>query len=169
MPSRTHVCVASSRRPTAQCLTSFIGHLCRWLVGNKKFQGDMSAFKRKLHEVWFGLYRREVAKDSSGFEHVFIGEVKDGQVSGFHNWIQMYLEEKAGRLDYLGYIKPKQKGLSFMAPAEQEQVITIQFAWKNEIKPVSTRYADNYNRRRTRWFDLHVIRFCHCILSVHYT
>ncbi|RHY26213.1 hypothetical protein DYB32_007798, partial [Aphanomyces invadans] len=96
---------------------------------NGKFKGDLRAFKRKMHDIWFGLYRREVANDSSGFEHVFIGEVKDGQVSGFHNWIQMYLEEKAGRLDYLGYIKPKQRGRSTLEPDEYEQLVSHELVW----------------------------------------
>ena len=41
-----------------------------------------------------GLYRRKVENDSSGFEHVFVGEEKDGVIVGLHNWIQLYLEEK---------------------------------------------------------------------------
>jgi len=125
----------------AICETRVMKYAHAWLQGNRKFNGNMEAFKRKLHEMWFGLYSREVANDSSGFEHVFIGEVKDHQVTGFHNWIQMYLEEKAGRLDYLGYIKPKQRGRSVMEPHEYEQLITLQFAWENEVKPVSTRYC----------------------------
>jgi Endoribonuclease XendoU len=30
--------------------------------------------------MWFSLYRREVQNDSSGFEHVFLGESDNGQV-----------------------------------------------------------------------------------------
>lgn len=42
--------------------------------------------------------------DSSGFEHVFVGETKSGtEIVGFHNWIQFYLQEKNGTLDYKGY------------------------------------------------------------------
>lgn len=55
-----------------------------------------------MHELWFGLYRRSTTDDSSGFEHVFLGEIKDGEVSGMHNWVQLYEQEKAGNLDYLG-------------------------------------------------------------------
>ena len=37
-------------------------------------------FKSALVQMWFSLYRREVQNDSSGFEHVFLGESDDGQV-----------------------------------------------------------------------------------------
>jgi poly(U)-specific endoribonuclease len=36
---------------------------------------------------------------------VFVGETRgDSEVIGFHNWIQFYLQEKAGHVDYQGYI-----------------------------------------------------------------
>ncbi|RLN20669.1 hypothetical protein BBJ28_00006086 [Nothophytophthora sp. Chile5] len=54
-----------------------------WLVKNKKFSGDMREFKRKLEHIWFGLYRRERSNDSSGFEHVFVGEEKNVR----HPWM----------------------------------------------------------------------------------
>lgn len=41
---------------------------------------------------------------SSGFEHVFLGEIDDGQAKGIHNWIWIYEQEKAGHLDYKGQI-----------------------------------------------------------------
>ena len=43
--------------------------------------------------------------DSSGFEHVFVGETRGHDVIGFHNWIQIYLEEKSGNIDYKGYFR----------------------------------------------------------------
>ena len=68
----------------------------------------MSSFRETLTELWFNLYSRSssgpAGGDSSGFEHVFVGEEKSTTISGFHNWIQFYLEEKAGRLDYKGYV-----------------------------------------------------------------
>ena len=43
--------------------------------------------------------------DSSGFEHVFVGETRgDKEVIGFHNWIQFYLQEKVGNVDYKGFM-----------------------------------------------------------------
>jgi len=51
--------------------------------------------------VCFSLHTRP---DSSGFEHVFVGETRGGRtVIGFHNWIQLYLQEKLGHIDYKGY------------------------------------------------------------------
>ena len=52
-------------------------------------------FFANFAQIWFELYGRSRGgrKDSSGFEHVFVGEIKDDQVSGFHNWIQFWIEE----------------------------------------------------------------------------
>lgn len=33
----------------------------------------------------------------------FVGEIKGGKVSGFHNWIQFYLLEKRGQLNYYSH------------------------------------------------------------------
>lgn len=61
--------------------------------------------------MWFYFYRRKAYRDSSGFEHVFLGETqtKNGatQVSGFHNWLQLYLEEKRNSANYYGFFKVK--------------------------------------------------------------
>ena len=59
--------------------------------------------------------------DSSAFEHVFVGETRNkGDVIGFHNWIQFYLQEKRGLVDYRGFFPSrrvswiiKQTGLPF--------------------------------------------------------
>ena len=66
-----------------------------------------NAFKEQLQQLWFRNYSREARDDSSGFEHVFVGEARDGKVIGLHNWIQFSNEERKGNLDYKGYIFPR--------------------------------------------------------------
>lgn len=62
--------------------------------------------KELLHLIWFEHYPRSPKYnvfDSSGFEHVFVGEHKRSKVNGFHSWVRLYLLEKEGNLDYMGY------------------------------------------------------------------
>lgn len=68
---------------------------------------DTTAFKQQLYQMWFRPYTREVRDDSSGFEHVFVGEARDGKILGLHNWIQFSDQEQKGRLNYKGYIYPR--------------------------------------------------------------
>lgn len=97
-------------------------------------------FIQLLHEIWFDLYFRERGgrPDSSGFEHVFVGEIKNGQVSGFHNWVQFYLEEKKGNIDYRGYIKPKNRNDT--VTDSNDHVLTLQFIWNGVEKSVGTSF-----------------------------
>ena len=61
---------------------------------------DTMSFKRLLHRMWFALYPRSWRiKGSCAFEHVFLGEVKNGKVNGFHNWLFFLLEEQKGVKD----------------------------------------------------------------------
>ncbi|XP_060081201.1 poly(U)-specific endoribonuclease-B-like [Ylistrum balloti] len=82
-------------------------------------------FMKMLYKLWFSLYRRTKGDrdlDSSSFEHVFVGEAKDGKIVGLHNWLQFYLEEKAGRVDYHGYF-----GFKTDTNDESFRLITLQF------------------------------------------
>nr|CAD7461764.1 unnamed protein product [Timema tahoe] len=64
------------------------------------------AFRNLLHELWFTLYSRGNRKvGSSAFEHVFLGELKRGEVSGMHNWIYFSHEESLKHANYMGWIK----------------------------------------------------------------
>ena len=47
----------------------------------------MTDFSNKAYELWFDPYARGAPDSSSGFEHVFLGEVDGSKVGGFHNWI----------------------------------------------------------------------------------
>lgn len=59
-----------------------------------------------LDTMWFELYPRNKGTNatSSGFEHVFLSEIKKGKVIGFHNWIYFGFMEKSGVLDYKGWL-----------------------------------------------------------------
>ena len=70
-----------------------------------------------LKQYWFQTYSRfgNGPPDSSGFEHVFVGEIyrfdsNDAMVMGFHNWMRFYLEEKRGSLSISGQQKTCQVG-----------------------------------------------------------
>jgi len=119
-------------------LTSCMQYCHAYLVKKGKTSKDVIKFKQQLYQIWFKFYRRETANDSSGFEHVFVGEEKDGKITGFHNWIQMYLEEKAGRLDYKGFIFPRDRRSKL--PDDEQQVVTVQFSWEDELKDISSSF-----------------------------
>ena len=70
----------------------------------------MSSFEQNLRQLWFTTYPRHghVTYDSSGFEHVFVGETDTTEVVGFHNWVQFHMQEKNRKANYLGYIFSKQ-------------------------------------------------------------
>nr|XP_022337183.1 poly(U)-specific endoribonuclease-C-like [Crassostrea virginica] len=92
--------------------------------------GSMSDFLTTLRKIWFHFYPRSshtTHEDTSGFEHVFVGETTSSKVDGFHNWIQYYLEEKHGRLNYLGFVYTK-----------QPNIVGTHFQWHNKIKSLSS-------------------------------
>ena len=35
---------------------------------------------------------------------MFVGEIKNGEVSGFHDWVHFYQLEQSSNIDYLGYL-----------------------------------------------------------------
>ncbi|XP_041372098.1 poly(U)-specific endoribonuclease-like [Gigantopelta aegis] len=78
----------------------------KYLHENGHVPNDAAQFREKLKEMWFNLYPRSSGGviESSGFEHVLVGEHRS-TVSGFHNWLQFFLQEDAGRLDYQGFVK----------------------------------------------------------------
>ena len=82
-----------------------------------------------LNDLWFGFTKRDAHQDSSPFEHVFVGEIRNDKIIGMHNWIQAYLEERNGNFDYQGYLPCRYKS-SFLG--------NIQFIWHGYLKQVST-------------------------------
>ncbi|XP_068948792.1 uridylate-specific endoribonuclease isoform X4 [Petaurus breviceps papuanus] len=91
-------------------------------------------FVSDLKNMWFGLYSRGNDEgDSSGFEHVFSGEVKKGKVTGFHNWIRFYLQEKEGLVDYYSH--------NYDGPWDSyPDVLGMQFNWDGYYKEVGSAF-----------------------------
>eukprot|EP00262_Sarcandra_glabra_P022104 TRINITY_DN962_c0_g3_i1.p1 TRINITY_DN962_c0_g3~~TRINITY_DN962_c0_g3_i1.p1 ORF type:complete len:458 (-),score=81.42 TRINITY_DN962_c0_g3_i1:231-1466(-) len=119
--------------------TAPIKYLHKYLVSAGIISERNEDFKRMLTSLWFDLYGRSGSSgSSSAFEHVFVGEIKqrgEHEVSGFHNWIQFYLEESKGRVDYQGYIFPRRRG---EIPDSETQLLTVQFEWNGVLKSLSS-------------------------------
>lgn len=123
--------------------TSVMQYVHQYLLKQNKSQNvQVKDFINELQALWFTLYSRKAKNDSSGFEHVFLGEIKDNQVIGMHNWIQIYLQEKKGDFNYKGYIKPKktERAHTPQQPHNNEQFITMQFEWKKASKMISSSF-----------------------------
>ena len=112
----------------------------RFLVEQRKAPADVRQFKRMLYDLWFRLYHRlreDGSKNSSGFEHVFVGETRGSQVTGFHNWIQFYLQERRGNIDYRGYFRRGTTEEMEKSP----RIVTLQFTWKGDCgKPIGSSF-----------------------------
>ena len=118
---------------------------------------DETEFKRLLHRIWFSNYRRQEVADSSGFEHVFVGESHRGKLVGFHNWLTLAMFESQGLVDYKVGSKTLYKTRSALynslppaqgvvgrrgqiddANDDHMRVVTINFGSDGEDKEVST-------------------------------
>lgn len=77
-----------------------------FLMQKGKIGRDLRDFKDILREIWFNMYSRGGGRvGSSGFEHVFLTEIKKGKISGLHNWLYFNQEEANQQANYLGYMK----------------------------------------------------------------
>ncbi len=115
-----------------------------WLrANNPNFEpSTLEEFVEELHGIWFKLYRRDAARDSSAFEHVFCGEIDDGKVKGLHNYIQVLREERNGRFDYRGYLSARRRRREGnVAPHPKHQLLTIRFEWLGHVKAASSMFV----------------------------
>ncbi|CAH8490280.1 unnamed protein product [Schistosoma rodhaini] len=95
-----------------------------YLIEKRKVSGDITNFGKFLKDLWFKRYKRRSPKDSSAFEHVFVGEHKNFDVLGLHNWIQFYLKEKKNQLNFFGWTRRFCK----------DQLITVAYVNENKYK-----------------------------------
>lgn len=98
-------------------------------------QGDKE-FRKFISDIWFTIFSRGGRKmGSSAFEHIFLGELKKGDVSGLHNWIFFDQEEKTGRINYFGWTK------KFDLPNGKGTILKVKYSWKNNPKPAGTMFV----------------------------
>jgi len=132
----------SEENAFVSCLmkTPHMKYVYNVLVKWGTIKADYAAFATQVSTIWFTAYslssRGPMA--SSGFEHTFVGEekydrrTKESKIIGLHNWLQFWREEKAGNIDYLGYVGKQGNSL-----------VSVRFSWQDddpdlEKKSVST-------------------------------
>lgn len=122
----------------AICGTDCIQFVHRWLLEKADMEYEtIDDFSQLLKEIWFHHYNRDGSRDSSGFEHVFCGEIGDGKVKGMHNFVQVLLEEQRGNFNYQGYLDIRGEPCE-EAPPSSQQLIIIRFEWLGEIESCSS-------------------------------
>lgn len=106
-----------------------------FLAGKGLVPSGKAAQKQFLQKLWFSLYARGGRNlGSSAFEHVFLGELKHGDVSGMHSWLFYSNQEEANKVDYKGYIKKLDLGQS-------GTLLKVRFSWLDANKPVNSLFV----------------------------
>jgi poly(U)-specific endoribonuclease len=85
-----------------------------------------------LERVWFERFDQGSGKDLSGFEHVVVGEQKQGKVQGYHCWFKYYLDERFRRDDAEDVETDTLKFLSWKGvPGDlSPEVVTLSYEWR---------------------------------------
>lgn len=81
-------------------------HAMDFLEQKGSVAADRKAHFELIKRLWFAFYPRNknTTKTSSGFEHVFLSEIKKGKIIGLHNWIYFAEAEQRGELNYKGWL-----------------------------------------------------------------
>lgn len=90
------------------------------------------SISRRLSTIFTACTCSDGQADSSGFEHVFVGELDEGHVKGLHNWIQTMVEESRGNLDYMGFVLPRHHHQSRDVEGVDgpRELLSIQLGWE---------------------------------------
>ncbi|CAG8633016.1 21732_t:CDS:2 [Cetraspora pellucida] len=113
----------------------------KYLQAKGAVKGNLTDFEEELNKIWFEMYRRQGhEEDSSAFEHVFLGEVRNREAKAFHNWITFYFYEKAGKITFETLIPLKEGHHKHINPSGNEHVISLRFSFEGARKPFSTSF-----------------------------
>ncbi|XP_063972638.1 endoribonuclease CG2145-like [Diachasmimorpha longicaudata] len=105
----------------------------QFLSDNHYLPRNQSHYKKTLSTLWFSPYGRGGGKDSSsGFEHVFLNELRKGRhVLGLHNWIYFHSMENIRRANYLGYLRKIDLG-------DKAAILSLHFTFDSHDKPITS-------------------------------
>ncbi|KHJ79100.1 endoribonuclease XendoU, partial [Oesophagostomum dentatum] len=130
--SEPRVPISEEKRETTAFLTTVLQSkpwkvLYAFLRQKKHpFAKDPITFRYWMAQLWFVHYSRARGRaDTSGFEHVFIGEEKNHEISGLHNWVRLYQLEKneTEDFDYKGFVIKRGNVMA-----------SLKFTWKGDLK-----------------------------------
>lgn len=114
--------------------TSVMRHAMQFLQQKGIVSPDPRTHRDLVKTIWFNLYSRGQGKiGSSAFEHIFLSELKNGTIMGLHNWVYFYDQEKAGKVDYKGYIKKVDIG-------DKGLLMKLRFTYNTYNKPVNSMF-----------------------------
>lgn len=115
--------------------TPVMKYMMNFLADKGLVSRDPKAQKDLLKQIWFTMYSRGGGKmGSSAFEHVFLGELKRGEVTGMHNWVFFGTEEAKKEADYLGYIRKLELG-------GKGAILKLHYKWASVMKPVGSMFV----------------------------
>ena len=82
-----------------------------------------------LERVWFEQFDNGVNQDLSGFEHVLVGEQKQGKVQGYHFWYKYFLDEN---FVFEGKMSDSIDFLSWRGNSGDQtpDVVTLSYTWR---------------------------------------
>jgi poly(U)-specific endoribonuclease len=85
-----------------------------------------------LQRVWFEQFDDGRNQDLSGFEHVVVGEQKQGKVQGYHFWYKYYMDERFRRDDRDDSETDLIKFLVWKNSPEDvsPEVVTLSYQWR---------------------------------------
>ena len=132
-------------------VTEFIDLICQtepmylteqYLRDRLQIEFSHGSFEQTLIGIWFDLYTNYYGdislRDSSGFEHIFVGEGKysrtgnskrsNGAISGYHSWLKFYLDEQQHKVNYLGHNYTIDGNIGSQNPF----VVSVQMRWQEK-------------------------------------
>ncbi len=106
----------------------------RWLGDRRGTSHSRDEFQALLFDIWFRQYDMGRNLDLSGFEHVVVGEQKQGTVGGHHFWYRYYLDDfgllgTGDDIDFAGSRYPKRL---IEAGRATPDVVTLSYRWRAE-------------------------------------